>query len=94
MSKQGRKIICLTIKLIFSSSLDFVDIVLLRIQSFRKSKVCVKKFLLVLCYVTVLLLDSDIPKTAPAAWIWAVSQKRNKKEMCALNPSGNGLALL
>jgi len=33
---------------------------------------------LALCYVAVLLLDSDIPKTAPAAWIWAVSQKRNK----------------
>lgn len=53
-----------------------------------------KKFLLALCYVTVLLLDGDIPETAPAAWIWAVSQKRNKKEMCGLNLSGNRLASL
>lgn len=94
LSQQGRKIIYLTIKLVFSSSLVFVDTVLLGIQSVRKNKVYAKKFLLALCYVTVLLLDGDIPKTAPAAWIWAVSQKRNKKEMCGLNPSGNGLALL
>lgn len=44
--------------------------------------------------VEVFLLDGDIPKTAPAAWIWAVSQKTNKKEMCVLHLSDNRLPLL
>lgn len=81
-------------KFIFSSFLDFVDIVLLGIQSVRKSKVYAKTFLLALCYVTELLLDGDIPETAPAAWIWAACQKRNKKEICGIKLSGNGLILL
>lgn len=67
---------------------------LLGIQSVRRNKVHVKKVLLALCYVTVFLLDGDIPETAPAVWIWAVIQKRNKKEMRGINVSGNGLALL
>lgn len=41
----------------------------------------------------VLLLDGDIPETAPVVCNWAFSQKRNKKEMCGLSLSGNGLPL-
>ena len=44
-----------------------------------------------LCYVTILLLDGDIPETAPAAWLWAAAQEWKEKVMCGLNPRGVAL---
>jgi hypothetical protein len=56
---------------------------LLGMQSVKKSKDHPKSTTLSLCYVTILLLEGDIPKTAPAAWLWTLARNKRKKQ-CAI----------
>lgn len=80
-----------TIKHTYHSALSFRDTVLLGMQSVKESKVHLKRTPLSLCYVTILLVDGDIPETAPAAWLWAAGQKWKGKATCGLNLSSAAL---